>query len=452
MGLEVLFAMFGAIIFIGFLGELVFKKTSIPDIIWLILIGIVIGQVTELRGSPTLDLVAPIFTTFALIFVLFEGALNIKLRDLFLSMSKTTVITLLSFVLSLVVLVLLGPVFGLGILESVLVGAIIGGSSSAVVIPISEKLSVKSETVSILKLESSVSDVLCILTALTLGGILAGLTQFSLATSLNHLIGSFSIAILIGGLAGLLWIPLIKFIHKHAKSYLITIAFMLLLYSFVEYINANGAIAALAFGIVMGNSKVLGEMMNNGDTTAALTSTEKFFYSQIGFFVKAFFFVYLGILIDFSNPYPFIVAGVITLTLFFVRPLAVAPVAKNFDTKDRAALESLIPKGLAAAVLAQVIIQEPYNLTIMPGFSSMVLAVVLYTIFLSAVLVFLVERGWFQGFPALGRRLFGMPLLAGPPSKPKLETIARVKAKEEKGKILQKEKKATLTYEKTKEE
>ncbi len=449
--LVLLFAVVGVIIFLGFIGDIVFKRTNIPDIIWLIVFGVVIGFFFDIRSISYSHEIASVFTTFALIFILFEGSLNIQLRDLFKSMSKTTVITLMSFAISIIATVLIGSFLGISTLKLVLLGAIIGGTSSAVVIPISEKTKVKPETTAVLKLESSFSDVLCILVGLTIMGILAG-SAFDLSITLNSLLGSFAIAIFVGVVAGIFWIPVLKFSHKHAKSYLITIAFMLLLYSFVEYISANGAIACLAFGIVLGNSQKISELMKKDDTSAALSSNEKFFYSQIGFFIKAFFFVYLGMLIDFSSPTPFILAGVITLALFLFRPIAVSPVAKKFEPKDRAVVETLIPKGLAAAVLIQIAEQPPYNITIFPGQSSMVMAIVLYTILISSILVFLIEKGWFNGFPAMARKIFRIPepdMVAG---ETKVEMVQQVKTEPDKAKlkaqsaIIQKEKKATLKY------
>lgn len=396
--LVVLFAVIGVIIFLGFIGEYVFRKTNIPDIIWLIFFGIFIGTLTDIQKTAGFQDTAPIFTTFALIFILFEGSLKIKLLDLFKSTSKATILTFVSFITAIIVVTIVGQLIGLPILDSMLIGAIIGGTSSAVVIPIAERISVKSETVSLLKLESSISDVLCILASITILNIMVEPTGFSLKDPLNSLIGSFAIAIMVGILAGFIWIPFIKFIHKHAKSYMITIAFLLLLYSFVEYIEASGAIACLTFGIVLGNSKQIYELMRKEDTTSALQKDQMFFYSQISFFVKTFFFVYLGMIIDFSDATPFILAGIITILLFIVRPAAVTPIARKLMKKDRAALEVLIPKGLAAAVLAQVPATFlGSEVAIMDGLGSMVLAVVLYTIIISSVLIFLVERNWYKG-------------------------------------------------------
>lgn len=393
-----LFAVIGIIIFLGFLGEYVFKKTNIPDVIWLILFGIFIGTLSDIKNSAGFVDFAPIFTTFALIFILFEGSLKIKLIDLFKSTPKATLLTFLSFFSSVLVVTIVGKLLGLSFLDSMLVGSIIGGTSSAVVIPIAERISIRSENVSVLKLESSISDVLCILASLTILGIMVSPSGFSLSDPLHSLIGSFAIAILVGLLAGFIWIPIIKYIQRHSKSYLITIAFLLLLYSFVEYIDASGAIACLAFGILMGNSKQIFEIMHKEDTSSALKKDQMFFFSQISFFVKTFFFVYLGMMIEFTDSTPFIIAAIITLLLFVVRSFAVAPIAKHIPVKDRAALEVLIPKGLAAAVLAQLPAQIlGSEAAIFDGLASMVMAVVLYTIIISSILVFMVEKNWYKG-------------------------------------------------------
>jgi cell volume regulation protein A len=54
------------IFLIGAAGEVVFQKTQIPDVLWLIIVGLVLGPVTGLVTRPQLATIAPYFAAFTL--------------------------------------------------------------------------------------------------------------------------------------------------------------------------------------------------------------------------------------------------------------------------------------------------------------------------------------------------------------------------------------------------
>ena len=69
------------VLFFGFFAEFIFKKKRIPDVLFLVLLGFIIGPyVLNLVQPLQVSEIAPIFTTFALIFLLYDGAFNISLR------------------------------------------------------------------------------------------------------------------------------------------------------------------------------------------------------------------------------------------------------------------------------------------------------------------------------------------------------------------------------------
>jgi len=132
-----------------------------------------------------------------------------------------------------------------------------------------------------------------------------------------------------------------------------------------------------------------------------LSPTAKNFYGEISFFVKDFLFVYLGLLMDFSNPNVFIYGGIMTLGIYLIRPFAVKMTfgrKEKLDIKEKTLLEILIPKGLAAAVLAQLSVQSGVLGERATEFGSLILSVIFLSIFLTSILIFLTEKGWFKGF------------------------------------------------------
>ena len=71
-----------AIFLIGIVGELVFAKTGVPDVIWLIVVGAVLGPISGLVSKAMLQSIAPYFGALTLVIVLFNGGTGLKLREL----------------------------------------------------------------------------------------------------------------------------------------------------------------------------------------------------------------------------------------------------------------------------------------------------------------------------------------------------------------------------------
>ncbi|MDD5193174.1 MAG: cation:proton antiporter [Candidatus Nanoarchaeia archaeon] len=399
------FAVIAGIILIGFLAELLFKKTRIPDVIFLILIGICIGPIFHLVDKTDFGFGSNLFTTFTLLFLLFQGALNIDFKNLFRSLKGAMMLTLTSFfftilVTSLICVLLLRYPWDL----SVLIGIILGGTSSAVVIPFVNNLPIDKKYGYILTLESAITDVLCIVGAITMFAIILG-GDFSASGIIRSILSSFFLAIVVGVIGAMIWIFLLSKSMILMETHLVTIAFVLLIYTVVEssFVGASGAIAALSFGLILGNSKPIlrfyswisrkDSPLHNGFLEQnVLSDKAKSFYSEISFFVKVFFFVYLGILFDFSKPIIFIFGALITIGIFLIRIPAVkiSFFKEPIDNNTKSILKVMVPKGLAAAVLAELAIQNK-----IPGASdilSLVFSVILLSIIATSFLVFITQR------------------------------------------------------------
>ncbi|MCH8519797.1 MAG: cation:proton antiporter [Nanoarchaeota archaeon] len=438
-----IFGVITGIIFLGFFAELLFKKTNIPDVLLLIFIGILLGTFLQWVDVTSFGDATAIFTTFALVFILFQGALNINIKSLISALGSTVALTVLNFILTVVAISAVAYFFlDFPILLSMLIGTILGGTSSAVVIPIVSNLhDIKEKYKLALTIESALSDVLCIIGTLTILQIM--LTGEVVASGVfNSILSSFALALIVGGALGLAWMFILHKFEILKSSYMLTIASVLGVYAFVEsnFVGASGAIAALTFGLILGNSRlILGAKQNSEDSISneknktsklskdknkkndkenelhqetihhsitVINTPAKNFYSEISFAVKTFFFVYLGLLIDFSNLNIFWYGALLTLAIYLVRPFAVKLVfgKEKPENFDRTVLEILIPKGLAAAVLAGVVVQSGVLEEAAATFTTMVLSVVLISIILTSILLILAKQNMFKGFfPGLGR-------------------------------------------------
>jgi cell volume regulation protein A len=68
----------GILIFLGHLFESIFDLFKIPDLLLLMLIGLISGPILGLVSLDQFGVVGPIFAIITLIIILFEGGLNLR--------------------------------------------------------------------------------------------------------------------------------------------------------------------------------------------------------------------------------------------------------------------------------------------------------------------------------------------------------------------------------------
>ncbi len=392
----------GFILFFGSFAEFIFRKWHIPDVLFLILLGFVIGpSVLGFIDPGDLSVVAPIFTTFTLMFLLFDGAFNINLSSLLSEFSDSMMLTIWNFFVSSLVAFLILFGFGFGVAPSLFAAFALGGVSSSFVIPILRQLKLSGKLFSLLTLESALTDVFCIVFSLAvlefvqLGGA-------SLQTTFAQIIALFAVGAAVGLAAGSLWFFLqVKFFEEH--NYMLTVAYLLIIYVLTEFLQGNGAIAALFFGLVLSNSKKLSSIFKGivsskakdkkkalrGDLGVSITTrSEEHFYDQISFFLKTFFFVYIGILINIGDTRSLLIGGILSVVIMVARRSS--DLLKNIiTTSNKAIINSMFARGLAAAAIAQIAISS--NLSGAVEIASIIYITIAGTILLSSLSI-LIEQ------------------------------------------------------------
>ena len=357
------------IIIVGYFGMLFFKKTKISELIILMVIGLIIGPISSAFGVGIIgpnelaifNSFLPFFAAFALIMILFEGGMQLNFFKALKALTNALAFTVSVFILGMlftVAAIWFLSLSGLIIFDpllSLLIGAIIGGTSSAVIIPIVHSTSAREETKTLLSLESALTDALCIVVAVAIGQVfLSGSTNYAIISS--GILANFTIAAVIGFVAGLIWLKALSSLDGKAYSYLMTLAALLLVYSIVQIVGGNGAIAILIFGIVLGNSIDITKMLQLEERIIDVSI--KTFHSELSFLVKTFFFVYLGILfrLEFATP-PILIISIFLIVLILTSRYIVASVLgkiKPIYKSDTKLISMMGARGLAAAVLVSL--------------------------------------------------------------------------------------------------
>jgi potassium/hydrogen antiporter len=388
------------ILFFGLFSEFIFKKVGIPDVLLLLILGFLLGPTVFGYIQPeSIVILAPIFTTFTLLFLLFDGAFNINLSSLVREFSQSFVLTVFNFLVSTLIVSIVMTIAGFSILISLLTGFLLGGVSSAFVIPVLKQMNIKPTLYSLLTLESALTDVFCIVFSLTVIEIMR-LGSFGVKAIFTQLASQFAVAGLIGLVGGVIWIVLIIKVFKE-HNYMMTIAYLMLIYVITQFLSGNGAIAALFFGLILKNSKQLTSILEGikrhketkklktGVGVNVTTPSEQQFYHQISFFLKTFFFVYIGVLIDISDTKALIIGGLLSVLLAGSR-MASLLLTKKMETSSRSIVNSMFARGLAAAAIVQTAIQ--LGVPNAEFLAKVTYVVIAGTILLSSIKVFIARR------------------------------------------------------------
>jgi cell volume regulation protein A len=400
----------GCTIFLSHWFAALFARTKIPDVLWLFIIGLLLGPVFGFVTPEKFGAVGPVFTTITLVFILFESGIDQRLEPLINSIGGTARITTYNFLATC--LVAGGITFyytDLGVLRSLMLGSIVGGTSSAVVTTLVRQFQMGERTRTILVLESAFSDVFTLAVPLTL------LTAYKIgtidvATVTGQMIAAFILAAMLGVVGAFGWSILLNKMRTLQNTVFTTPAFVFILYGIVELLNYSGPIAALAFGITLGNIDVLGPpIMRNAISRKpiSLNDNERAFFSEAVFLLRTFFFVYIGISVRLQDWHWMMLGVGITGVLFLTRiPVVRISVPRSTSTKDASYMATMIPKGLGAAVLASLPAQQGVE----GGeiIQSVVFSIILCSTVLTTILTFLVEKTFFSSIYGWIFRILGL--------------------------------------------
>jgi len=383
----------GILLIIGFLADYLFRKTRFPDILILIALGYLIGPVFHIINPSEIAPASQIIVSLALVVILFNGGLDLEFAKVLSSAPRALFLVFAGIVLSVAsTAAFVYYLMHWGFMDSLLLGVIVGGTSPSIVLPLISRAKVPGDISSILSLESAFNGALVIVVALV---ILEVITTEQTSNAALIIVEQITLQIFLGGLigiiAGVVWLWVLTLMEGETYDDILTLAIAFLLYFIVESMGGSGVIFALTFGLMLGNGVQVAKFLGI-KRTVVIHELMKKFHSQMSFLIKTFFFVYLGLMITFTQ-HSLILAGVaISLLLLLARYIAVLLSSIHSDVllANKGLLTTMLPRGLSAAVVAEIVVaSDIQNASTYPG---IIMIVIVITVVISAIGILVFAR------------------------------------------------------------
>ena len=340
----------GVVIFLGVAGEAFFKKTGIPDVAFLMILGVIIGPILGVIQPEAVIQIVPYFAALALIIIMFDGGLHLDLKQMAKTAHFAFILAIFGFILSVaIVAISVHFILDWTWMESILLGSIVGGSSSVIVFGLVRNIRISEETKNMLSFESALTDILATIIAFILfGAILAG--QFDLQVLEETLGRSIVVGLVLGFGVGIPWMYVSTKLGNAQHAYMLTLGILFVLFFLANSLGESGALTALVFGLMLGNKRHFAKILK---FKLPRIDVDDPTHNQLTFLVRVFFFVFVGLMASFGE-YTYVILGIaITIAIYFGRMIVgKITLTKRFSLLDKRVTYSMIPRGLAAAVLA----------------------------------------------------------------------------------------------------
>jgi len=345
MDVTQIFGLLSGLLVLAFVANRLFRITRVPDLVILLMMGLLLGPVLKFVDVSRFKTFTNLLGDLALILILFEGGLELRIKDTLRHFPGGVLLAFLGYGLSF------GLVAGaahwtlhIGWHAAFLLGGVFGCTSSTVVMPVLQQMNVREPVRLTLLLESAIGDIIGVLTVSSLIDITPDQPVAKLF--LSGLAVRVIVAVVLAIIAGVAWSRLWPRLSPQRFSNALSFGIVVGIYAMSQAAGGSGLLAVLAFGLTLGNVP--------GQTIDAQPGMLEF-HSELSFLVRSFFFVLLGAEVEFvSIYYAWPMLGILG-ALVVSRALAVwiSRVAlRDITADDREVIFFMFPRGLITAVLA----------------------------------------------------------------------------------------------------
>ena len=315
----------GFILAVGTATGLLAQKLKIPDVALLLLVGILIGpEVLGLIDIKADSALYQILLLFGASYILFDGGASLRFGVIKQVWITIVIIATVGVLITAAVTTLAAHfVLDAPWMIAGLLGATLASTDPATLVPIFREVRIRDRVAQMVVSESAFNDATG---AIVTFGILAAATgtgDFSLTSSVLHLLTEAAVGIAAGAVLGYLAALLIAherwaFLMEYAP--VVTVMAVIGAYFAADGLRASGFMAVFVFGIMLGNRGSLGFKV-----AASETRNLDQFVETTAFIMRLFIFILLGGQVDFGLMNQYLWPGIIVVAIlmFVARPLTV---------------------------------------------------------------------------------------------------------------------------------
>ena len=380
------------IIILSFLFSEISRRTNIPSVLMLMVLGILLKIGLDTFVGEGIDFLPylKILGTVGLIMIVLEAALELKLKkEKAIPIAKAMGIALVSLILStwVAALILNHFIDGMDMQKAWIYATPLSILSSAIIIPSVTGLREDKKEFHIY--ESTFSDILGIMLFYFLTG---QLNAGDHGSGLGGFAGNLVLTIVLSLVASYLIVLIFQNLKNHTKLFLL-IAVLLLLYALGKKMHLSSLIIILIFGLLISNMRLFfqGPLRKWLDFKKAkeIYNGLHVITMETAFVVRTFFFVIFGMTIVLSSLASInvaIVSGLILLSIYVIRIAMLFP----FFGKDIIPELFIAPRGLITILLFYDIPEAALVANFEPGI--LLFIIIGTSLIMTAVLIYDKQR------------------------------------------------------------
>ncbi len=361
-GTTLLVLLLGVTLLVGFGADWLAVRFRIPDVLWLIGLGVLAGPVLGLLATGSLLLIAPVLGAATLVLILFDAGIDLQLSEIRPYLGSALAFSASVYFVSVGTLYLVAyfVLFPGHFVLSLLFATALGCASGAVIIPLARRLGVGPDLRNFLQLDGAFEDAIAVVVVTTILALRAP-SSSSLALNVTaSLVLPLPVGIALGLAAGLIWLLFLYSWQGRPFSALATLGFLFVVYAVTEALGGSGILAALVFGIVLGNEALVRRFLRRTRPFRISEEMRKV-EVEIAFVLRAYFLFLIGMFASLADPGLGVGASVIVLVLLLLglRGLVFRATTQPPKTPRewQGTVTALYGRGLTSAVLLIVSVE-----------------------------------------------------------------------------------------------
>jgi cell volume regulation protein A len=292
-------------IILAYIAGIFHNRTKIPDIVWLLGFGVLMGPVLGFFDESLFGGIFELMLLVAITMFSFSTGISINAQGLLGKTRKALGLAVASFfsitgAVGVVLRFVAPETFSL--VEAFLLGAMVAGMSgvsiSSLVSSMIGGFKDVGDSMTLLQIESTLGDPIRVVAVVTLIDMVS-LTGAGPRTAARDILFLFLTAVAIGIVVGLVWGETLSRLRDRPLNYMMTIAVLFPVYVFSEWVSGGGGgpVSVFLVGFIVMNFGYVSRSLGLERRARVDRRKLRDYHDELTFLIKALFFFYLGLVV-----------------------------------------------------------------------------------------------------------------------------------------------------------